>query len=93
MVVAMQMAHLEECWWYKGGQVSLGQSKARLSEKLISKEAEEVARHSSQEETKTDNIIIIVVTFTLISNLDYIQKRRGESDLFSFEYNLLFKLI
>ena len=55
MVVAMQMAHLEECWWYKGGQVSLGQSKARLSEKLISKEAEEVARNSSQEETKTDN--------------------------------------
>ena len=47
IVVAMQMAHLEECWWYKGGQVSLGQSKARLSEKLISKEAEEVARHSS----------------------------------------------
>ena len=56
MTVAMQMAHLEECWWYKGGQVSLGQSKARLSEKLISKEAEEVARHSSQEENKTDNI-------------------------------------
>ena len=55
MVVAMQMAHLEECWWYKGGQVSLGQSKARLSEKLISKEAEEVAIHSSQEKTNTDN--------------------------------------
>ena len=31
----------------------------------------------------------------LISNLvtDYIQKRRGEPDLFSFEYNLLPKLI
>ena len=33
--------------------------------------------------------------FTLISNLvtDYIQKRRGEPCLFSFEYNLLPKLI
>ena len=30
---------------------------------------------------------IHVVTFTLIS--DYIQKRMGESGLFSFEYNLL----
>ena len=33
---------------------------------------------------------IHVVTFSLISNLatDYIRKRRGEPDLFSFEYNL-----
>ena len=38
---------------------------------------------------------IHVVTFTLISNLatDYIQKRRGEPGLFSFEYNLSRKLI
>ena len=38
---------------------------------------------------------IHVVTFTLISNLatDYIQKRRGEPGLFSFEYNLLPNLI
>ena len=38
---------------------------------------------------------IHVVTFTLISNLvsDYIQKRKGEPGLFSFEYNLLPKLI
>ena len=38
---------------------------------------------------------IHVVTFTLISNLvtDYIQKRRREPSLFSFEYNLLPKLI
>ena len=38
---------------------------------------------------------IHVVTFTLISKLatDYIQKRRGEPDLFSFEYNLLPNLI
>ena len=38
---------------------------------------------------------IHVVTFTLISNLatDYIQKRRGEPGLFSFEYNLSPKLI
>ena len=38
---------------------------------------------------------IHVVTFTLISNLatDYIQKRRGEPGLFSFEYNLSLKLI
>ena len=36
-----------------------------------------------------------VVTFTLISILvtDYIQKRRGQALLFSFEYNLLLKLI
>ena len=36
---------------------------------------------------------IHVVTFTLISNLatDYIQKRRGEPGLFSFEYNLSLK--
>ena len=26
-------------------------------------------------------------------NMDYIQKRRGEPDLFSFEYNLISKLI
>ena len=34
---------------------------------------------------------VCVVTFTLISNLvtDYIQKRRGEPGLFSFEYNML----
>ena len=38
---------------------------------------------------------IHVVTFTLISNFvtDYIQKRKGEPGLFSFEYNLLPKLI
>ena len=38
---------------------------------------------------------IHVVTFTLISNLatDYIQKRRGEPGLFSFEYNMSPKLI
>ena len=38
---------------------------------------------------------IHVVTFTLISNLatDYIQKRRGEPGLFSFEYNLSPNLI
>jgi hypothetical protein len=38
---------------------------------------------------------IHVVTFMLISNLatDYIQKRRGELGLFSFEYNLSQKLI
>ena len=38
---------------------------------------------------------IHVVTFTLISNLatDYIQKRRGELGLFSFEYNLSPNLI
>ena len=38
---------------------------------------------------------IHVVTFTLISNLttDYIQKRRGESGLFSLEYNLSPNLI
>ena len=38
---------------------------------------------------------IHVVTFTLISLLvtDYIQKRRGQSLLFSFEYNLLPNLI
>ena len=38
---------------------------------------------------------IHIVTFTLISNLatDYIQKRRGEPGLFSFEYNLSPKLI
>ena len=38
---------------------------------------------------------IHVVTFTLISNLatDYIQKRRGEHGLFSFEYNLSPNLI
>ena len=38
---------------------------------------------------------IHVDTFTLISNLatDYIQKRRWEPGLFSFEYNLLPKLI
>ena len=38
---------------------------------------------------------IHVVTCTLISNLvtDYIQKRRGEPGLFSFEFNLLPKLI
>ena len=38
---------------------------------------------------------IHVVTFTLISNLatDYIQKKRREPGLFSFEYNLLTKLI
>ena len=38
---------------------------------------------------------IHVVTFTLISNLatDYIQKRRGQALLFSFEYNLLPNLI
>ena len=36
-----------------------------------------------------------VVTFNLISNLvtDYIQKRRGQALLFSFEYNLLPSLI
>ena len=36
-----------------------------------------------------------VVTFTLISNLatDYIQKRRGDPGLFSFEYNLSTNLI
>jgi hypothetical protein len=35
--------------------------------------------------------LIGIVTFTLISILekDYIQKRRGEPDLLSFEYNLL----
>ena len=39
--------------------------------------------------------LIHVVMFSLISNLvsDYIQKRRGEPDLFSFEYNLLPKFI
>ena len=38
---------------------------------------------------------IHVITFTLISNLvtDYIQKRRGEPGLFSFEYNLSPNLI
>ena len=38
---------------------------------------------------------IHVVTFTLISNLatDYIQKRRGDPGLFSFEYNLSPNLI
>ena len=38
---------------------------------------------------------IHVVTYTLISNLstDYIQKRRGEPGLFSFEYNLSPNLI
>ena len=38
---------------------------------------------------------IHVVTFSLISNLatDYIQKRRGQPGLFSFEYNLSPKLI
>ena len=38
---------------------------------------------------------IHVVTFTLTSNLatDYIQKRRGEPCVFSFEYNLSPKLI
>ena len=38
---------------------------------------------------------IHVVIFTLISNLvtDYIQKRRGQALLFSFEYNLLPNLI
>ena len=36
-----------------------------------------------------------IVNFTLISNLatDYIQKRKGEPGLFSFEYNLSPKLI
>ena len=36
-----------------------------------------------------------IITFTLISNLatDYMQKRRGEPGLFSFEYNLLPNLI
>ena len=38
---------------------------------------------------------IHVVTFTLIPNLatDYIQKRRGQALLFSFEYNLSPELI
>ena len=38
---------------------------------------------------------IHVVTFNLISNsvIDYIQRRRGEPGLFSFEYNLSPKLI
>ena len=38
---------------------------------------------------------IHVVTFTLISNLatNYIQKRRGEPGMFSFEYNLSPNLI
>ena len=38
---------------------------------------------------------IHVITFTLISILvtDYIQKRRGQALLFSFEYNLLPNLI
>ena len=44
---------------------------------------------------RTPNCPIHVVTFTLISNLatDYIQKRRGQDNLFSFEYNLLPNLI
>ena len=44
---------------------------------------------------KSIQLNIHVVTFTLISNLatDYIQKRRGEPGLFSFEYNLSPKLI
>ena len=47
---------------------------------------------------KIDKYLVHVVTFTLISILvtdytwiNYIQKRRGQALLFSFEYNLLQK--
>ena len=55
----------------------------------------ELNSESSFELINRDLCPIHVVTFTLISNLatDYIQKRRGEPGLFSFEYNMSPKLI
>ena len=51
--------------------------------------------HFSATSLKIDKCLVHVVTFTLISILvtDYIQKRRGQALVFSFEYNLLPNLI
>ena len=51
---------------------------------------------NSVHDTFTTNALsMYIVTFTLISILvtDYIQKRRGQALLFSFEYNLSPNLI